>query len=91
MATPALRHLVVPISVIVLFVLFLFQRGGTTKIGRVFGPVMLLWFGSIALFGGLEIAKEPSILKAVNPWYGVLFFMNHGWHGIFILGSSCSP
>jgi KUP system potassium uptake protein len=86
-ATPALRHLVVPISVIVLFVLFLFQRGGTTKIGRVFGPVMLLWFGSIALFGGLEIAKEPSILKAVNPWYAVHFFVEHGWHGIFILGS----
>ena len=86
-ATPALRHLVVPISVVVLFILFLFQRGGTTKIGRVFGPVMMLWFASIALFGGLEIAKEPSILKAVNPWYGVLFFMNHGWHGIFILGS----
>ncbi|HMI57857.1 MAG TPA: potassium transporter Kup [Gemmatimonadaceae bacterium] len=86
-ATPALRHLVVPISVVVLFILFLFQRGGTTKIGRVFGPVMMFWFGSIALFGALEIAKEPSILKAVNPWYGVLFFMNHGWHGIFILGS----
>jgi KUP system potassium uptake protein len=86
-ATPALRHLVVPISVIVLFILFLFQRGGTTKIGRVFGPVMLLWFGSIALFGAMEIAKEPSILKAVNPWYAVQFFVNHGWHGIFILGS----
>jgi KUP system potassium uptake protein len=86
-ATPALRHLVVPISVIVLFVLFLFQRGGTAKIGRVFGPVMTLWFGSIALFGAMEIAKEPSILKAVNPWYAVQFFGNHGWHGIFILGS----
>jgi KUP system potassium uptake protein len=86
-ATPALRHLVVPISVIVLFILFLFQRGGTTKIGRVFGPVMLLWFGSIALFGAMEIAKEPSILKAVNPWYAVQFFVEHGWHGIFILGS----
>lgn len=86
-ATPALRHLVVPLSVVVLFVLFLFQRGGTTKIGRVFGPVMLLWFGSIALFGALEIAKEPSILKAMNPWYAVQFFENHGWRGIFILGS----
>jgi KUP system potassium uptake protein len=86
-ATPALRHLVVPISVIVLFVLFLFQRGGTAKIGRVFGPVMTLWFGSIALFGAMEIAREPSILKAVNPWYAVQFFGNHGWHGIFILGS----
>jgi len=86
-ATPALRHLVVPLSVVVLFVLFLFQRGGTTKIGRVFGPVMLLWFGSIALFGAMEIAKEPSILKAMNPWYAVQFFGNHGWRGIFILGS----
>ena len=86
-ATPALRHLVVPISVVVLFALFLVQRGGTTKIGRVFGPVMLLWFGAIALFGMLEIMKEPSILAAVNPVYGVRFFANHGWHGIFILGS----
>ena len=86
-ATPALRHLVVPISVIVLFALFLVQRGGTTKIGRVFGPVMLLWFGAIALFGLLEIMKEPSILGAVNPVYAVQFFINHGWHGIFILGS----
>jgi len=86
-ATPALRHLVVPISVVVLFALFLVQRGGTTKIGRVFGPVMLFWFGAIALFGLLEIVKEPSILAAVNPLYGVRFFANHGWHGIFILGS----
>jgi len=86
-ATPALRHLVVPISVMVLFALFLVQRGGTSKIGRVFGPVMLFWFGSIALFGLLEIIKEPSILAAVNPLYGVRFFANHGWHGIFILGS----
>ena len=86
-ATPALRHLVVPISALVLFALFLFQRGGTTKIGRVFGPVMLFWFGSIALFGLMEIVKEPSILGAVNPWYAVQFFANHGWRGIFILGS----
>ncbi len=86
-ATPALRHLVWPISCIVLFFLFMVQRGGTNKIGRVFGPVMLLWFGSLAIFGLLEIVKEPAILAAVNPWYGVRFFAAHGTHGIFILGS----
>jgi len=86
-ATPALRHLVVPISVIVLVLLFLLQRSGSTKVGRMFGPVMMLWFAAIAVFGLLEIMKEPSILAAVNPWYAVRFFAAHGWHGIFILGS----
>jgi KUP system potassium uptake protein len=86
-ATPALKHLVVPLSVVVLFFLFLVQRKGTNKVGRMFGPVMFLWFGSIGLFGLLEIVKVPAILAAVNPWYAVRFFGEHGWHGLFILGS----
>jgi KUP system potassium uptake protein len=86
-ATPALKHLVVPLSVVVLFFLFLVQRKGTNKVGRMFGPVMFLWFGSIGLFGLLEIVKVPAILAAVNPWYAIRFFGEHGWHGLFILGS----
>ncbi len=87
LATPVFARLVVPISVIVLFLLFLFQRHGTDRIGKVFGPVMLVWFITIGALGVAEIIREPAILRAVDPMYGVRFFQHNGWHGFFLLGA----
>ena len=86
-ATPVFGRMVVPLSVLVLFVLFLFQRHGTDRIGKVFGPVMLVWFASIAALGVAEIMKEPAILRAVDPMYGIRFFAENGWQGFFLLGA----
>ncbi|HET7585687.1 MAG TPA: KUP/HAK/KT family potassium transporter [Gemmatimonadaceae bacterium] len=86
-ATPALQPYVVPLTVAILFALFMVQRRGTAGVGRVFGPVMMLWFSTIALFGIIEIAREPQILLAVNPLYAVRFFANNGTVGFFILGA----
>jgi len=86
-AAPHLDHWIVPITVAILLLLFLSQRHGTEKVGRVFGPVMILWFFTIAVVGVSNIIKDTQVLKALNPWWGVRFFMEHGWHGVFILGA----
>jgi KUP system potassium uptake protein len=86
-ATPLFTPVVVPLSAVILFALFMFQRHGTHDIGSVFGPIMLIWFLSIGALGAVEIAQEPTILRALNPWYGVMFFAHNGGHGFFILGA----
>ncbi len=86
-AAPALSHWVVVLSVGILFLLFLFQKKGTAHVGAFFGPAMLVWFATIATLGVVEIAREPVILSAVNPWYAVQFFMVHGRHGFVLLGA----
>ncbi|HEY2346012.1 MAG TPA: potassium transporter Kup [Xanthomonadaceae bacterium] len=86
-AAPSLAHVVVPVSLAVLVGLFLFQSHGTAKVGRVFGPVMVAWFLAIAAVGVLHIVKEPRVLGAINPWWGVRFFMQHGAMSYFILGA----
>ncbi len=86
-ASPVFTHLAVPAAVVILFALFMFQRHGSERVGKVFGPIMLLWFASIALAGGVEIWREPAILQAINPWYAVRFFAHNGGHGFFILGA----
>jgi KUP system potassium uptake protein len=86
-ATPVFDHWVVPLTVVILTVLFFFQDKGTARVGTIFGPVMLLWFSSIAVLGVMEIAREPHILRAVNPWYAVQFFAHNGAHGFLILGA----
>ena len=84
---PQFHIFVVPATIVILTTLFLVQKKGTAKVGRVFGPVMVLWFVTIALLGMIEIAKSPSILTAVNPWHGVQFFMRNGFAGFVILGA----
>jgi len=86
-ATHALDHLVVPISAIILTLLFLMQRHGTARVGAVFGPVMLVWFVCITLLGLRGIAVDPSVLFAVNPWYAYHFMQVDGLQGFLILGS----
>ncbi len=81
------QFLVVMLSLGILFVLFLFQKHGTAKVGGVFGPLMLIWFLTIAVLGGREIAREPRILLAANPWYGIQFFVVHGTAGFALLGA----
>jgi KUP system potassium uptake protein len=86
-ATDALDHLVVPITVAILLGLFIAQKQGTERIGRIFGPVMLLWFGTLAALGGVAIAKHPSVLLALNPAYAVSFFSREPLHAFLSLGS----
>ncbi len=86
-ATPFFDPAVVPITIGVLLILFAVQRRGTAGIGAVFGPTMLVWFFGIAACGVPWIIRRPEVLMAVNPYYGALFFVQHGWHGFLVLGA----
>lgn len=84
---PSLHQWIVPLTVLVLVALFATQRYGTAKVGRVFGPVMILWFTALAVIGLFNTLQAPEVLKAFNPWWAAKFFMEHHFHGIFILGA----
>lgn len=86
-ATPHLEHYVIPITVVILFFLFYFQHRGTGKVGIVFGPIMIVWFLSIAGLGLSAILKNPEVIMALNPQFAYHFFMSNGFHGFVILGS----
>ena len=86
-ATKAAAPFVMPLTCIVLVLLFSLQHKGTTHIGKLFAPIMVLWFVSIGVFGILQILREPTVLYAINPVYALEFFMNNGTHGIIVLGS----
>ncbi len=86
-AAPDLKTWVVPITLVVLLILLLFQRHGSAKVGRIFGPVMALWFLAIAAIGGWHIIGQPQVLAAFNPYYALHFFVEHGAHSYFILGA----
>ncbi|HEY5972902.1 MAG TPA: KUP/HAK/KT family potassium transporter, partial [Pseudoxanthomonas sp.] len=86
-AAPQLHAYIVPITLLVLVALFATQRFGTAKVGKVFGPITLVWFASLAAIGLHNIGHAPEVLKAFNPQWAVRFFVEHGWHGIFILGA----
>ncbi|HET7023929.1 MAG TPA: potassium transporter Kup [Gemmatimonadales bacterium] len=85
-AAPAFQHLVVPVSVGILVALFWFQKRGTAVIGRVFGPVMLVWFLSIAALGVRGILMHPAILRALDPRLGIELFLRDGTAGFLVLG-----
>ena len=84
---PFLAKFAIPLTVVIIFTLFFFQKKGTSKVGWIFGPITLIWFISIALLGAAEIGKEARILWAVNPWYAVTFFNSHGTHSFVVLGA----
>jgi len=86
-ATPLFEPYVIPISLVLLIVLFLFQRRGTAAVGSLFGPVMLIWFAVLAALGIWNIAKQPQILLAFNPYYGMALLVRHPWHGFLMLGA----
>jgi KUP system potassium uptake protein len=86
-ATPLFEPYVVPISVVLLVGLFLVQRHGTAAVGRLFGPVMLIWFLALAVIGLWGIARHPEILPAINPIYGAVLLSDAPWHGFVMLGT----
>ncbi|HYH79739.1 MAG TPA: potassium transporter Kup [Longimicrobium sp.] len=86
-ATPFFTPYVVPITIVILVGLFVVQRHGTGGIGRVFGPVTLLWFLVLGTLGAIEIARHPAVLTAVNPVHAVRFFIVNRAAAFFVLGS----
>ena len=86
-ASPTFAHFVVPIALAILVGLFWFQHHGTDRIGKAFGPIMVAWFASIAVLGVRGITMHPEVLRAINPWYAVEFFINDRLEGFLILGA----
>ncbi|MCR6663550.1 MAG: potassium transporter Kup [Luteimonas sp.] len=85
--SPQLHNWIVPAAVLVLVSLFATQRFGTAKVGRIFGPLTLLWFLVLAVLGVANILHEPEVLHAINPYWAAQFFIDYTWGGIFILGA----
>ncbi|HYU35342.1 MAG TPA: potassium transporter Kup [Thermoanaerobaculia bacterium] len=86
-ATPQLEPYIVPAAIVILVLLFLFQRRGTAGVGLLFGPVILLWFATIAILGVISIMQEPGVLAALNPLYAYQFFARNGVAGYLVLGA----
>ena len=86
-ANAAFKPWVVPLTCVILIGLFAIQRRGTGSVGRLFGPIMMLWFGTLAALGVVHIAQYPDILRALSPYHAINFFARHGLHGFLILGS----
>ena len=85
--SPQLGKYVIYISLALVSILFAVEKFGTSKIGAFFGPIMLVWFATIGYFGLLEIIDKPSILRALNPMYGINFLLNHQGVSVAILGA----
>src|SRR5271166_6890150 len=83
---PSFAPYVLPLSVVVLVAVFALQPAGTARIGRLFGPIMTLWFVSIGLLGLLGILRHPGVLAALDPRYGFGYLFGHGWTGFLVLG-----
>jgi KUP system potassium uptake protein len=86
-ASPRLSPLVVPLTCAILVGLFSIQKRGTADVGRLFGPVMAVWFTTMAALGAYHVIQKPEILLALSPLHGAAFFLRHGVHGLLILGS----
>ncbi len=86
-ATPFFEPYVIPITIVILIGIFSVQKMGTRGVGKVFGPVTLLWFLTLVLLGIPHIVREPGVLGAVNPLHAVEFFRRNGWNGFLVLGS----
>jgi len=86
-ATPLLKPYVLPITVAILIVLFVFQRHGTAAVGALFGPVMMFWFATLGVLGLWNVIQHPSVLAAINPWYAVSFCIEHRGMAFLALGS----
>lgn len=85
--SPRLAGLVVPVTVAILALLFAIQKRGTHRIGGLFGPVMTVWFLSIGALGVWNIGREPSVLRAMNPWYAIQLVRDQGFNSLHLLGS----
>jgi KUP system potassium uptake protein len=87
LAAPGLHRLVIPITIVILIGLFAMQRKGTAGLGAIFGPIMLLWFGSLFGFGLWRMLSHPSVMASVNPLYAARFLSENGVAGLLVLGS----
>src|SRR5262249_36541895 len=76
-----------PLTVIILIALFATQSRGTAKVAAMFGPIMVVWVVSIAVAGGLHIRDDPTVLCAINPYYGIEFLLHPGTIGLVTLGA----
>jgi KUP system potassium uptake protein len=86
-ATPAATPYILPATVVILVGLYMLQAHGTEGIGRFFGPIMVLWFSTLAIMGVINIARAPEILQSINPWYAISFIGNNPKAGFFALGA----
>jgi KUP system potassium uptake protein len=86
-ATPAFHEYVVPLTVVILVILFAGQSRGTAKVAALFGPIMVVWFVVIAIPGVYWVAADPGVLWALNPLYGIDFLLHHGIIGLYTLGA----
>ncbi len=88
-ATPALAHLVVPLSVGILLGLFVLQRFGSGTLGWLFGPVIVVWFTVIAALGLREVLGDPAVIQGLSPSWGVRFMLDHGARAIWSSAAWC--
>lgn len=86
-ATPFFDPYILPITIVILIGLFAFQRQGTASVGRIFGPITLVWFATLAVLGISHIVDEPGVLSAVSPHHALRFFVENRWNGFLVLGS----
>ncbi len=85
-ATDSLKPYVLPGAIVILLLLFGFQPRGTASLGRVFGPVMLIWFVVIGVLGLMSAVRHPEVIGALNPLLAISFFARHGWQTFIVLG-----
>lgn len=86
-AAPQLSRFVLPITIVILIGLFWMQKSGTAKVGRLFGPVMVVWFVILGVLGVYNMIAAPEIIKAISPWYGIQFIRQHALQAYIVLGS----
>lgn len=86
-ATPAVSHFIIPLTVVVLVLLFMVQSRGTGKVGAVFGPLTFIWFLVLAVLGARQIIMHPAVLLAASPHYALNFLLSNGWAAFLTLGS----
>src|SRR4249919_3990332 len=86
LVTPALANYVVPLTIFILVVLFSVQSSGTARVASAFGPVMVVWFATLAVMGLVHITDDPTVLAAINPWYAIQFMLSHGVIGLVTMG-----
>ncbi len=84
---PQAQPLILPLSIIIIIALFAVQARGTGTVGKIFGPVMVVWFAVIGVLGGIAVAQHPAVLQALLPQHSVMFCVRHGWLAFIALGA----
>jgi KUP system potassium uptake protein len=87
LVTPRFSNYVVPLTVVILIALFAMQHRGTAGVGRLFGPITLVWFLVLAVLGVASIVQTPGVLEAASPHHAVRFFADSGWRGLAVMGT----